>query len=156
MVSTENDTRSISAHMVQTAISVIVSHHGASTVEAPAPACDWPRLCAPQPCRYPRYSRDGRPCGLVARVLIQLGYPQHLLEDLDREHSVGDVLHPGVVLIESRNAALSRIEASAMALLGFLQARQYQGHSWGHLCTLAFGPRWGFTFRDRRRRPWLY
>lgn len=148
--------RLITLVMVHTAINVVIFERGPATLQSPEPLCLWPKICGPQGCRYPHYSHAGQPAGLIAQVLIQLGYPNQLLLDLDREHGVGDLLHPGVKLAQSRNAALLRIEPVAMALLDYLQQSRNGGKTWGRLSAAAFGRTWAPTILDRRRRPWLY
>lgn len=148
--------RAITVEMVRTAINIVVFESGPRTVESPELPCEYRRLCDETFCRFPRYSRNGAAVGLVAKVLVQLGYPQQLLLDLDREHEMGEVIHPGVKLRRSRNAALTRIDAKGIELLNYLQEHQKTGVSWGDLSLLAFGPNWTPKLIDRRRRPWLY
>ena len=104
--------------------------------------------------RPARYLRDGEPTSLVAHALIQLGYPQAILRELDREHALGD-LRPGVHLAQSRHRALRALQPSARALLEHIQ--RWQGRPWSEVVTAALAPahRLTVTF-DRRRRPWLY
>lgn len=127
-------------------------------VEGAPPPCDWPKLCTTRSCTYPRYSRDGEPLGLVSLILIQLGYPIQLLKDLDHEHEVGEVIHPGVKIHRSRNQALSRIDSKGVALLSFVQTHQESGQStWINASVKAFTPpALRPAFIDKKRRPWLY
>lgn len=150
------DLRVIPVTRVRTAIDLVVFAGGPGTVEAPEPPCEFTKLCSAQFCRFPRYSRNGAPTGLIGRILLQLGYPQQLLSDLDREHEIGEVMHPGVKIRRSRNAALCRIDERGMALLGYLQENQKVGISWGDLSALALGASWAPKLIDRRKRPWLY
>jgi hypothetical protein len=147
--------RRITTAMVQEALHLVV-FDSPLTVQSAEPPCAWPRLCGERSCQFPRYFRDGAPAGLVARILLQLGYSTELLKDLDREHEVGEVVHPGVKIDRSRNAALRRIDDDGVKLLGFLQERQSGGLSWSALTVAALGPRPLLAFMDRRRRPWRY
>ncbi len=147
--------RVLTVEHIRTALDALLVD-GKDTVEAPEPVCQWPRLCGPQGCRFPRYARNGDATGLVAKVLLGLGYPVQLLLDLDREYEMSEVLHPGVKIGRSRNAALSRIDERGMALLTYLQDRQKTGVSWGELHRTAFARKKLLRGRDRRRRPWCY
>lgn len=148
-------TRVIDLDMVHNALNLVTFEQGGH-VEPPEGVCDWPKLCGPQGCRFPRYSRAGQPLGLVSHVLVQLGYPVELLKELDHEHEMGEVLHPGVKIGSSRNLALLRIDNRGMALLTFLQDHQKVGKSWQELAVEAFRPRKLIRRLDSRRRPWLY
>ncbi len=149
-------TRIITVPMIRNALN-LVCFHAPDQVEEPEPACDWSaKLCPRDQCLFPRYFRDGQANGLTAQVLLGLGYPVELLKDLDREYEMGEVLHPGVKIGRSRNAALGRIVPAGMALLSFLQENQKTGLSWGEIATLAFRPRALLVPKivDSRRRPW--
>jgi hypothetical protein len=150
------DTRAITAADVRHAVNLVVFQNGPDTVEQSEPVCAYPKVCGEKGCLFPRYSRNGAPAGLVARALIQLGFPLQLLLDLDREHELGEVLHPGVKIARSRNKALERIEAAGMALLVQVQRQQKLSISYGQICLLAFGHRWLPKFLDQKKRPWLY
>lgn len=141
------------AQVVNALNAVVVRRPG--VIEQPEPKCDWHRLCG-ESCRFPRYFRAGGPSGLVANVLIGLGYPVDLLKALDHEFEIGEVLHPGVKIGRSRNAALSRIDSPGVSLLAFLQDSQKLGRSWSRIATDATRPAWMITYLDKRRRPWLY
>lgn len=151
----EPTTRVIDMDMIHNALNLVTLEQG-DYVEAPEPVCDWPRLCGREGCRFPRYSRAGEPLGLVAHLLMQLGYPAGLLKELDHEHRMGELLHPGVKIGQSRNLALLRIDNRGMALLTFLQDHQKVGKSWQELAVDAFRPRRTLRRLDARRRPWLY
>lgn len=125
-------------------------------VEAPASNCAFPRLCGKAFCRFPRYFQDDQPFGVVAKALIRLGYPAKLLKDLDCEHEMGEVLHPGVKINNSRNQALARIDPKGMALLTWVQEQSRDKPLYHQLHLRAMTPRKGLKFTDRRRRPWLY
>lgn len=140
---------------VRQALNLVV-YEGAGRVDKPGPPCDWPRLCSKTACWFPHYFRDGEPTGLIAHTLIQLGYPVALLKDLDVEYEMGEVIHPGVKIYNSRNVALLRIEPTAMKLLGWLQDRRKSGMTWGELHCAAFTPYRVLGPFDRKRRPWLY
>lgn len=148
--------RTITVDMIREAVNLVVFTQGPTTVEAPEPPCDFPKLCGPKHCRFPRYARHGEPVGLVGKTLLQLGYPSKLLLDLDREHELGEVIHPGVKIGNSRNAALARIGPKGMDLLIWLQEQQKSGRTWGDLTMTAFGPKRLLRGRDRKRRPWRY
>jgi hypothetical protein len=147
--------RAINVDRVHEALNLAAFHYG-STVEDPEPQCEFSQLCDQGFCRFPRYSRDGLPAGLTANVLAGLGLPIEVLKDLDWEYEVGEVLHPGVKVARSRNAALRRIDEPGMALLAFLQDHQKVGWSWSKIAEQAFRPRWMIPRLDSRRRPWLY
>ncbi len=153
----EHDTlsRIITVGAVKNALN-LVTYHEPTHIEDPEPVCEWPRLCAEDYCRFPRYHRAGQPVGLVANVLIQVGLPIEVLKELDREYEIGEVLHPGVKIGRSRNAALSRIDRRGVALLSYLQDNQKVGWTWGEIGLQAFRPRWMIKRLDARRRPWLY
>lgn len=147
--------RHITVGRLQEAINLICFHEG-DTVEAPEPACSWPGLCGELgPCRFPRYYRQG-PAGLTAEVLLEVGFPVDLLLSLDREYELGEVLHPGVKIARSRNAALARLDKQGVALLSFVQDHQKTGWSWNDIAVAAFRPRRMIRRLDARRRPWLY
>lgn len=146
--------RLISAKMVLEALHMVAFRAG-GTVEQLEPECDWPRLCG-RNCQFPRYFRDGKPNGLVAHVLVELGYPTGLLKELDVEYEMSEVLHPGVKIGRSRNPALLRIDRSGRRLLSFMQERQKLGRSWNQLSVEAIKPRLMIPYLDARRRPWLY
>lgn len=148
-------TRAITLDQLREAIDLVCFRHG-HTVEAPEPVCEWPNLCDQSYCRFPRYARSGEPSGLTAHVLVQVGYPKGLLAELDREFEVGEVLHPGVKIGRSRNAALRRLDRRGRALLGYLQNHQKLGWSWNDIVDQAFRPGWMIKRLDARRRPWLY
>lgn len=148
--------RALTVQHIKAAWDNLLLREGEDIVEAPEAVCDYPRLCGPEGCRFPRYARGGEPSGLVAKLLIQLGYPVQLLLDLDREYEMSEVLHPGVKIWRSRNAALSRIDERGMALLTYIQDRQKIGKSWGELRRSAFAGRKLLRRRDERRRPWCY
>lgn len=135
---------------------LLVTYRLGECVEAPEPPCSWLGLCGPQGCRFPRYYRGAEPCGLVAHILIELGFPRDLLKALDAEYEVGEVLHPGVKIGRSRNAALGRIDKPGIQLLAFLQGQQKEGKSWNAIAAEAFRPRRMIPYLDARRRPWLY
>lgn len=147
--------RPIKAADVIEAMHLVVLDSG-EFVEAPEPVCDWRKLCGDQFCRFPRYFRNGHPAGLVSHVLLELGYPRDLLKQLDTEYEIGEVLHPGVKIIRSRNAALLRVEPSGRKLLGFLQEHQKTGLSWLDISVRAVRPKRMIRYLDARRRPWLY
>ncbi len=147
--------RPIPIETIREAVDIVVFSHGPATVEAPEPQCDYPKLCG-EHCTYPRYARNGEPTGLVGKVLIQLGFPLKLLLDLDREHEMSELLHPGVKIGRSRNAALIRLGPKGIALLTFFQENQKSGKSWGNLSREAFGPKKLLRRRDMKRRPWRY
>lgn len=148
--------RPITVHEVRTAAFMVVYQGGPHTVQDPEPRCNWPKLCGTDGCRFPRYTRNGAPVGLVAMTLIQLGFTPQLLLELDREHQVGEILHPGAKISRSRNSELARVDDKGLKLLQYLQEHQQVGLSWADLLRLAFGPTWSPKFIDRRRRPWLY
>jgi hypothetical protein len=148
-------TRQITVDMIHQALNLVTFHHG-ERVEAPELPCAWKRLCDENYCRFPKYFRNGSPTGLTAHVLMELGYPSTLLRDLDCEYEVGEVLHPGVKIGRSRNAALGRIDRRGIALLAYLQDHQKVGWSWSDIADKAFQPRWMIARLDKRRRPWLY
>lgn len=150
------DCRMITADKVRNAINIVVWDAGPHTCETPEPPCEFTRLCDPEFCRFPRYQRNGAAAGLVGRTLVQLGYPVKLLLDLDREYEMGEVVHPGVKIATSRNAALARIDSKGRALLAWMQEHQKSGLTWGTLSAQAFGKTWRPQLLDRRRRPWLY
>lgn len=147
--------RQISPQDVMTAVDLVTYHHG-NTVEAPEPGCSWPKLCGDAFCRFPRYYRGGEPVGLVATVLVELGYPRDLLKSLDAEYEIGEVLHPGVKIGRSRNPALQRIDRPGVKLLAHLQDRQKLGQSWSDIADDAMRARRMIRYLDARRRPWLY
>lgn len=147
--------RAITVDMIHQVLNLVTYHDG-ETIEGPEQRCEWPQLCHPQYCRFPRYSRRGEPTGLVARVLAELGYPIEVLKELDREYEIGEVLHPGVKIGRSRNAAIRRIDRRGVQLLAYLQDHQKLGWSWSAITTQAFKPRWMIGRLDSRRRPWLY
>lgn len=134
----------------------LVCYHDGDMVESPEPACDWPKLCGDQACKFPRYYRSSHPVGLTARALIEVGYPVDLLKDLDCEYEIGEVLHPGVKIGGSRNAALRRLDNRGVALLSYVQEHSKTGWSWNEIVTAAFRPRRTIKRLDARRRPWLY
>jgi hypothetical protein len=147
--------RQITSELVMAAVH-LATYRQPDLVEDREPVCEFSRLCGPTGCRFPRYQRAGEPTGLVAHVLLELGYPQDLLKALDTEYEVGEVLHPGVKIGRSRNAALARVDNPGMDLLVFLQERQKDGRSWAELGVLAIRPRRTLKSLDRGRRPWLY
>ncbi len=147
--------RAITVAHLQEAVGTVVFTAGPKTVEPAEPACSWVSLCGQGGCTFPRYSRNGVPVGLVSRTLVQLGYPVDLVLALDREYEMGEVLHPGVKIGRSRNAALARIGPKGMTLLSWLQDNQ-KAKSYGDLLDEAFGPKKLLRFRDARRRPWRY
>lgn len=149
--------RKIHPDDVRTALNLVVFQQGHRTVERQERDCGW-EVCddnGEKICYFPRYSRNGAPVGLTAKILIQLGYPVQLLLDLDREYEMGEILHPGVKIGRSRNQALARIEPAGKALLTFVQERQ-KLMSWGAVSVGAFESSWAPRAVDRRRRPWLY
>lgn len=148
--------RMITVDMIKFVVQAVVYGAGPTTVEAQEPPCDFPKLCGPEYCRFPRYARNGEPVGLVGKTLMQLGYPLKLLLDMDREHELGEVLHPGIKISNSRNAALSRIGPKGIALLAWLQENQKSGRTWGDMSSTAFGPKKLLRGRDAKRRPWRY
>lgn len=148
-------TRIITPGAVRNALN-LVTYYDPDHIEDPEPPCEWTKLCAQDMCLFPRYFRRGEPAGLTANVLLRLGYPTDLLKDLDREYEIGEVLHPGVKIGRSRNAALGRIDRRGVALLSFLQNNQKVGWTWGEIALQAFRPRWMIKRLDARRRPWLY
>lgn len=117
--------------------------------------CAWDKLCGPV-CRFPRYLRGGKPNGLVATILIELGFGLSVLKELDTEYELGEVLHPGVKIERSRNAAIARIEPSGLALLAFLQENPGGGRTWNEITIDAIRPGWTIKYFDAKRRPWLY
>lgn len=139
---------------VRDALNVVV-YEGSGRVDPSEPACDWIALCGVQACKFPRYFR-GEPTGLIAHTLIQLGFDTHLLKDLDCEYEVGEVMHPGVKIHNSRNIELLRVEPRAISLLGWIQKRRHSGMTWGELSCAAFTPYRLLAPIDRKRRPWLY
>lgn len=147
--------RPITVDMIHNALN-LATYHQPNVIEDPEPVCEWPRLCHVAFCRFPRYYRDGEPTGLTAHVLLELGLPAQLLRELDCEYEMGEVLHPGVKIAHSRNAALKRIDKPGVALLAFLQDNQKAGLSWSQIAVLAFRPRRVPKPMDRKRRPWLY
>lgn len=153
----ENKTlsRPISVAMIHDALNLVTYHDGGH-VEGPELPCQWPQLCAPTFCRFPRYARHGAPTGLTAHVLSELGYPLQVLKELDLEYEIGEVLHTGVKIARSRNAALVRIDRRGVALLGYLQNHQKVGWSWARIAEQAFRSSWMIRRLDARRRPWLY
>lgn len=153
--STVASCRELPARAVLEALYAVTVDHN-DVVEPPEPVCAYESLCGPAGCRYPRYFRSLQPAGLVAHVLIELGYPRDLLKALDAEYEVGELLHPGVKIGRARNPALLRIDKPGRALLTFLQDRQKLGRSWGALAVEAVRPRWMIPYLDMRRRPWLY
>jgi hypothetical protein len=147
--------RSIGKDQLKHAVDLVCFHHG-ETVEAREPVCEWPNLCDQNFCRFPRYTRNGEPVGLIAHVLVQLGLPMRLLKELDTEYEIGEVLHPGVKIYRSRNPMLERFDFSALRLLVFMQEHQKIGWSWNDIVDAAFRPARMTRFLDKRRRPWLY
>lgn len=147
--------RTISVDQVHEALNLVTYHDG-DVVEGPEPVCEWSSLCGSRFCRFPRYFAAGGPSGLVANVLVELGYPHGLLKALDCEYEVGEVLHPRVKIGRSRNSALARIDRRGVALLAYMQDHQKVGWSWSDIAYHAFRPRWTITRLDARRRPWLY
>lgn len=147
-------TRHISVAALHEALNQICANVG-GTVEAPEPVCEWRRLCGDQGCRFPRYYRHGA-SGLTARILLEVGLPVDLLLALNREYEVGELLHPGVKIGRSRNAALARIDRPGVALLSFIQDHQKVGWSYDDIAIAAFRSRRMIRRLDARRRPWLY
>ena len=147
--------RRIEVAQIKEALDLVCFYSG-TTVEAPEPVCEWPNLCDQNFCRFPRYLRNGAPSGLTAFVLVQLGFPVSLLQELDLEYELGEVLHPGVKIGRSRNPALRRIEWPGRALLAFVQDSQKIGWSWSEVVDRAFRPNWMIPRLDAKRRPWLY
>jgi hypothetical protein len=146
--------RHITVDQLQTGLNLACFYDG-DTIEAPEPICDWPGLCGPEGCKFPRYFRHG-PAGLTAQVLLEVGFPVDLLLAMDREYELGEVLHPGVKIARSRNAALARLDSQGVALLSFNQDHQKIGWSWNDIAVAAFRPRRMIRRLDARRRPWLY
>jgi hypothetical protein len=146
--------RPITVEDLHEALNLICYHEG-DTVESPDPVCDWQRLCG-QHCKFPRYFRHGGPVGLTAHTLVEVGYPMDLLKAMDCEYEVGEVLHPGVKIGRSRNAALARLDNKGVALLEYVQNHSKVGWSWSDIVTHAFRPTWTVKYLDSRRRPWLY
>jgi hypothetical protein len=146
--------RHIEVEALREAINLLCFHEG-DTVEAPEPVCDWPSLCGQEGCKFPRYFRSG-PAGLTAEVLLEVGLPVDVLLAMDREYELGEVLHPGVKIARSRNAALARLDKQGVALLSFVQDHQKLGWSWNDIAVAAFRPRRMIRMLDARRRPWLY
>lgn len=146
--------RHIHVDRLREAVNVVCLHDG-GTVEAPEPVCDYAALCGQEGCKFPRYFRCG-PTGLVAQVLLEVGFPADLLRAMDREYEVGEVLHPGVKIGRSRNAALARLDKQGVALLSFIQDHSKIGWSWNDIAVAAFRPRRMIRMLDARRRPWLY
>jgi hypothetical protein len=149
-----DDNDAITLDDVHRALNLVV-YERPGYVEPPEPPCDWNRLCGEERCRFPRYFR-GEPTGLVAFLLLQLGYPQSLLKELECEYEMGEVIHPSVKITNSRNPAVARIEDKALALLGWIQERQKCGMTWNEIQVAAFTPYRFFGGLDRKRRPWLY
>lgn len=147
-------TRHIDVDRLREAVNLVCYHDG-DTVEAPEPVCQWSNLCGTEGCKFPRYYRNG-PAGLVAQVLMEVGFPAELLRAMDREYELGEVLHPGVKIGRSRNAALVRLDKQGVALLSFLQDHQKIGWSYNDIAVAAFRPRRMIRRLDARRRPWLY
>lgn len=148
--------QTITADMVKNALGLVTYHHG-EVVERAEPVCEWPKLCGDTGCRFPRYQRGGGPVGLTAHVLTELGYPLDVLKELDHEYEVGEVMHPGVKIARSRNAALARIDNRGMALLAFLQDNQKTARPWQAIAAAAYRPVYRFIpVLNARRRPWLY
>jgi hypothetical protein len=148
-------TRPITVDKLHEALNLVCFHDG-DTIESPEPPCDWPKLCGDASCRFPRYYRSRHPVGLTSQVLIEVGYPVDLLKDLDCEYEVGEVLHPGVKIGRSRNAALARLDSQGVALLSYVQNHSKIGWSWNDIVREAFRPRRMIRRLDARRRPWLY
>jgi hypothetical protein len=146
--------RHIHVNRLREAVNLVCLHDG-GTVEPPEPVCDYSALCGLEGCKFPRYFRCG-PVGLVAQVLLEVGFPADLLRAMDREYEVGEVLHPGVKIGRSRNAALARLDKQGVALLSFLQDHQKIGWSYHDIAVAAFRPRRMIRRLDARRRPWLY
>lgn len=144
----------ITVERIQEAINMVCYRQG-RTIEGPEPVCDWPKLCG-EHCKFPRYYTGAQPTGLVAHVLMELGYPVDLLKALDCEYEISELLHPGVKIGRSRNQALARIVPPGMKLLSYLQNHQKVGWSWNDISLNAFKPRWTVKYLDSRRRPWLY
>lgn len=144
----------ISVDMVCRAVQA-VAFKTPARIEAPYFHCVYPRLCGKASCRFPRYY-DGEAQGIVACTLLKLGLPVSLLKDLDTEYEVGEVLHPGVKIANSRNAALTRIDPKGMALLAWLQEQGKHRVHWHRLHLRAFTPRKGMKWTDKKKRPWLY
>lgn len=146
--------RHISVDKLHTALNLLCFHDG-DTVEASEPVCEWVNLCGTDGCKFPRYFRNG-PVGLTAKVLMEVGLPVDLLLALDREYELGEVLHPGVKIGRSRNAALARLDKQGVALLSYIQDHSKIGWSWNDIAVAAFRPRRMIRRLDARRRPWLY
>ncbi len=103
-----------------------------------------------------RYTRDGRPHGLVARVLAELGFGMAILDALDAEHPLGDLFNVGAPVATSRHPALRKLDPHARALLAFCQERQDSGATWSRILLAATRkPRWWSFGADHRNRPWL-
>lgn len=144
----------ITVEDVRRALQLVV-FEAPSRVERPEPACEWSKLCGTF-CRFPRYHRDGRPNGLVAHVLVQLGYPISLLKNMDMQYELGEVLHPGVKIARCRDKALRRIDPGGISLLAYVQDHQKSGMSWSQIDVEVSRPRRLLPLTDSRRRPWLY
>lgn len=144
----------ITVDQVHEALNLVTFHLG-DTVEELEPRCEWFKLCGERYCRFPRYYNNG-PHGLVANTLVELGYPQDLLKQLDWEYEISEVLHPRVKIGRSRNPALARLDRRGIALLAYCQDHQKVGWSWSDIVERAFRPRWTIARLDARRRPWLY
>lgn len=100
-----------------------------------------------------RYLVAGKPNCLVAKVMARLGFSTTVLRALDREHAIGNVIHPGVRLSESRHPALRALDARTLALLQHIQDCQDAGQRWGAIARKAFSPApW---FLPERSKPWL-
>jgi hypothetical protein len=125
----------IAARQVVDALGLVTMMHGA-VVERPEPVCSWPKLCGQQACRFPRYFRGGEPAGLVAYILLELGYPGDLLKALDTEYEIGEVLHPGVKIARSRNCSGSCRTGRSWASRGCASPGRRSGRSRGCRCWM--------------------
>lgn len=103
-----------------------------------------------------RYIDRGKPDCLVARSLAKLGFSTGVLKALDQEHPVGEILHAGVRVEESRHPALRKIDPLALRLLQYVQDQQDNGQRWGRIVADAFSTSVWRTPFDHRRKPWLF
>ncbi len=105
----------------------------------------------------PRYVDQGQPNCLVALVLTRFGITLGVLRQLDREHPVGDIVHAGVRVAESRHPALKRFAPAAIDLLDHVQRQQDYGVAWGRIVGVCFTrTRFAPDWYERRRKPWLF
>lgn len=105
----------------------------------------------------PRYIAQGEPVCLVAKVLTRLGFSVGVLKQLDTEPRIGDILHKGVKVAESRHPALRKIDPVALRLLAYVQDQQDRGQKWANIVGEAFNRSRYLPVRwDQKRKPWLF